>query len=58
MSENAIIDPNENHVLYYGDNLGILRRDIPDESIDVIYLDSPFNSQSSGHVSHSPLVGT
>jgi DNA modification methylase len=25
--------------LHFGDNLKILRRDIPDESIDLIYLD-------------------
>ena len=30
------------NVLYYGDNLDILRRYIKDESIDLIYLDPPF----------------
>jgi site-specific DNA-methyltransferase (adenine-specific) len=30
-------------VLYYGDNLDILRRYIPDESVDLVYLDPPFN---------------
>jgi DNA modification methylase len=30
--------------LYYGDNLDILREHIPDESVDLIYLDPPFNS--------------
>jgi hypothetical protein len=30
-----------NH-LYYGDNLDILRENIPDESIELIYLDPPF----------------
>lgn len=30
--------------LYYGDNLKILRDYIQDESIDLIYLDPPFNS--------------
>lgn len=30
--------------LYYGDNLEILREHIPDESVDLIYLDPPFNS--------------
>jgi site-specific DNA-methyltransferase (adenine-specific) len=29
--------------LYYGDNLDILRNHIPDESVDLIYLDPPFN---------------
>ena len=30
--------------LYYGDNLDILRKEIRDESVDLIYLDPPFNS--------------
>lgn len=31
--------------LYYGDNLDILREHIQDETIDLIYLDPPFNSK-------------
>jgi site-specific DNA-methyltransferase (adenine-specific) len=31
--------------LYYGDNLGVLRDEIGDESVDLIYLDPPFNSK-------------
>jgi DNA modification methylase len=31
-------------LLYFGDNLEILRRYIPDNSIDLIYLDPPFGS--------------
>lgn len=30
--------------LYYGDNLDILRQYIKDQSVDLIYLDPPFNS--------------
>ena len=30
--------------LYYGDNLEVLRRNIKDESVDLVYLDPPFNS--------------
>ena len=30
--------------LYYGDNLDILRKEVKDESVDLIYLDPPFNS--------------
>ena len=30
--------------LYYGDNLDILRRYLKDESVDLVYLDQPFNS--------------
>jgi len=36
--------------LYYGDNLEILRKYIPDESVDLIYLDPPFNSQRAYNV--------
>lgn len=32
------------NALYYGDNLGILRKYVPDESVDLVYLDPPFNS--------------
>ena len=31
-------------VLYYGDNLDILRRYLPDAAVDLVYLDPPFNS--------------
>jgi adenine specific DNA methylase Mod len=36
--------------LYYGDNLEILRKEIKDESVDLIYLDPPFNSNRSYNV--------
>lgn len=32
------------NILYYGDNLKILRNELIDESVDLIYLDPPFNS--------------
>jgi adenine specific DNA methylase Mod len=31
--------------LYFGDNLQVLRESIADESVDLIYLDPPFNSK-------------
>lgn len=40
----------ETNLLYYGDNLDILRRYVPDESVDLIYLDPPFNSQRTYNV--------
>jgi len=40
----------QTNVLYYGDNLDILRRYIPDESVDLIYLDPPFNSNRDYNV--------
>ena len=36
--------------LYYGDNLHILREYIADESVDLIYLDPPFNSNANYNV--------
>ena len=36
--------------LFFGDNLDVLRNEIDDESIDLIYLDPPFNSQASYNV--------
>ena len=38
------------NVLYYGDNLDILRRYVPDASVDLIYLDPPFNSNRDYNV--------
>lgn len=38
-----------NH-LYYGDNLSVLRESIKTESVDLIYLDPPFNSNASYNV--------
>ena len=37
-------------VLYYGDNLEILRKYIPDASVDLVYLDPPFNSNRDYNV--------
>jgi site-specific DNA-methyltransferase (adenine-specific) len=36
--------------LYYGDNLDILRAHVADDSVDLIYLDPPFNSQANYNV--------
>ena len=35
-----------NNILYYGDNLPYLREREPD-SVDLVYLDPPFNSQAT-----------
>lgn len=40
----------DQNTLFYGDNLMILREHIRDESIDLIYLDPPFNSNRSYNV--------
>ena len=36
--------------LYFGDNLDILRNHVEDASVDLIYLDPPFNSKASYNV--------
>jgi len=36
--------------LYYGDNLDVLRRHVGDESVDLVYLDPPFNSNANYNV--------
>jgi hypothetical protein len=36
--------------LYFGDNLKILREHVPAESVDLIYLDPPFNSSATYNV--------
>ena len=36
--------------LFFGDNLDILRQHIADESVDLIYLDPPFNSNATYNV--------
>ena len=46
------------NALYYGDNLDVLRFSIPSESVDLVYLDPPFNSQASYNVLFSsPITG-
>jgi len=40
----------EDNLLYYGDNLDVLRRHVKDETIDLVYLDPPFNSNASYNV--------
>ncbi|PZO91689.1 MAG: site-specific DNA-methyltransferase [Sphingomonas sanxanigenens] len=36
--------------LYYGDNLDVLRREVESASVDLIYLDPPFNSNASYNI--------
>lgn len=40
----------DRNTLYYGDNLDVLHEHIPDESIDLVYLDPPFNSNRNYNV--------
>jgi len=34
-----------NNYLFYGDNLQVLRKSVKDETVDLCYIDPPFNSQ-------------
>ncbi len=43
------VDPKKN-LLWYGDNLGVLRREVADESVDLVYLDPPFNSSATYNI--------
>ena len=45
------------NTLYYGDNLDILRQYVPDESVDLVYLDPPFNSNASYNVLFKEQTG-
>ena len=38
------------NVLYYGDNLDILRRYLAETYVDLVYLDPPFNSNRDDNV--------
>src|SRR6266699_919777 len=46
------------NILYYGDNLDILRRHLVDESVDLIYLDPPFQSGRDYNVMFEEQDGT
>ena len=48
----------EKNQLYYGDNLTVLREHIKDESVDLIYLDPPFNSRQDYNVLFAERDGT
>ncbi|MCX5970191.1 MAG: site-specific DNA-methyltransferase [Coprothermobacterota bacterium] len=40
----------QENTLYYGDNLDVMRRHIKDETVDLVYLDPPFNSNANYNV--------
>lgn len=45
------------NILYYGDNLTILREHIADESVDLVYLDPPFNSKANYNILYREPTG-
>ena len=46
----TILKPAPTGQLYYGDNLDVLREGIASESVDLVYLDPPFNSNATYNV--------
>ena len=53
MSENS-----PKNQLFYGDNLDVLERHVADESVDLVYLDPPFNSNTNYNVLFAERDGT
>jgi len=49
--------PFDSNILYYGDNLDILRKYFPDDSVDLIYLDPPFNSKADYNILFKEATG-
>ena len=45
------------NTLYYGDNLTIMQQSMPDNSIDLIYLDPPFNSNRNYNLLYKNTTG-
>ncbi|MDP8238007.1 MAG: DNA methyltransferase [Candidatus Hatepunaea meridiana] len=56
--EREVIEKMDRNKLFFGDNLDILRNYIKDESVDLIYLDPPFNSNKIYNVIYSEENGT
>ena len=50
--------PPADNLLFYGDNLDVLRLHIKDESVDLVYLDPPFNSNANYNVLFAAKDGT
>jgi len=45
------------NALYFGDNLDVLRKHVMDESVDLVYLDPPFNSKRDYNVIFKEATG-
>src|SRR6476469_4360203 len=48
----------QSEALFYGDNLDVLRTYVSDESVDLVYLDPPFNSNATYNVLFSEQDGS
>src|ERR1700728_185296 len=58
MSDLSMNSPAWKNKLYYGDNLDVLREYVNDESVDLVYLDPPFNSNATYNVLFKEKDGT
>ena len=43
--------------LYYGDNLDVLRKHVKDETVDLVYIDPPFNSKRNYNQIYNNIGG-
>ncbi len=46
------------NILFYGDNLDVLRRHVKDETVDFVYLAPPFNSNANYNVLFGHVDGS
>ena len=47
----------DENLLFYGDNLEVLKFHVKDESVDLVYLDPPFNSNATYNVLFHDKIG-
>src|SRR5579863_273947 len=47
----------DNNFLFYGDNLEVLRKHIKEETVDLCYIDPPFNSQRTYNQIYNNIGG-
>lgn len=47
---------NWKNTLYFGDNLDVLKKYIPDNLVDLIYIDPPFNSGATYNLLFKPTA--
>ena len=49
--------PFDLNTLFYGDNLDVLRKHVPNECADLVYLDPPFNSKADYNILFKESTG-
>jgi site-specific DNA-methyltransferase (adenine-specific) len=49
--------PFDSNTLFYGDNLDVLRKHVPNECVDLVYLDPPFNSKADYNILFKESTG-